>query len=94
MKTTLDWLLAHLDTTATLAEIVERLIMLGHDVEGVENRAPAGLIDIPADRLARLTAKQLEGVQATDAIDAAGHPVGAKLHGVGGLAWGWPTGMS
>lgn len=39
MKTTLAWLKEHLDTDAPLAEIVERLVMLGHDVEGVENRA-------------------------------------------------------
>jgi phenylalanyl-tRNA synthetase beta chain len=42
MKTTLAWLKTHLDTDALLAAIVERLIMLGHDVEAVENRA-AGL---------------------------------------------------
>ena len=42
MKTTLAWLKTHLDTDASLAAIVERLVMLGHDVEGVENRA-AGL---------------------------------------------------
>jgi phenylalanyl-tRNA synthetase beta chain len=41
MKTTLDWLESHLDTDAPLAAIVERLIMLGHDVEAVENRAAA-----------------------------------------------------
>ena len=45
-------------------------------------------LDIPADRLARLTAKQLEGIHATDAVDATGHPVGARLHGVGGLGVG------
>jgi phenylalanyl-tRNA synthetase beta chain len=42
MKTTLAWLETHLDSDAPLAAIVERLIMLGHDVEAVENRA-AGL---------------------------------------------------
>ena len=42
MKTTLAWLKTHLDTDASPAAIVERLIMLGHDVEAVENRA-AGL---------------------------------------------------
>ena len=42
MKTTLAWLKTHLDTDAPLAEIAERLVMLGHDVESVENRA-AGL---------------------------------------------------
>ena len=41
MKTTLDWLLTHLDTDASLSAIVERLVMLGHDVESVENRAAA-----------------------------------------------------
>jgi phenylalanyl-tRNA synthetase beta chain len=39
MKTTLAWLLTHLETEAPLATIVERLVMLGHDVDGVENRA-------------------------------------------------------
>ncbi len=42
MKTTLAWLKEHLETEAPLDEIVERLVMLGHEVEGVENRA-AGL---------------------------------------------------
>jgi phenylalanyl-tRNA synthetase beta chain len=41
MKTTLDWLRSHLDTDAPLAAVVERLVMLGHDVEAVENRAAA-----------------------------------------------------
>ena len=41
MKTTIDWLKTHLDTAASLDAIVERLVMLGHDVEGVENRAEA-----------------------------------------------------
>jgi phenylalanyl-tRNA synthetase beta chain len=39
MKTTLGWLKTHLETDASPAAIVDRLIMLGHDVEGVENRA-------------------------------------------------------
>jgi phenylalanyl-tRNA synthetase beta chain len=39
MKTTLSWLKTHLDTEASLGEIVERLIMLGHDVDGVEDPA-------------------------------------------------------
>src|SRR6266403_3907754 len=42
MKTTLAWLKEHFETEAPLAAIVDRLVMLGHDVEGVENRA-AGL---------------------------------------------------
>jgi phenylalanyl-tRNA synthetase beta chain len=39
MKTTLAWLKTHLETDASPEAIAERLIMLGHDVEGVENRA-------------------------------------------------------
>jgi phenylalanyl-tRNA synthetase beta chain len=42
MKTTLAWLKEHLETDATISEIAERLVMLGHDLESVENRA-AGL---------------------------------------------------
>ncbi|HXP05333.1 MAG TPA: phenylalanine--tRNA ligase subunit beta [Stellaceae bacterium] len=41
MKTTLSWLKTHLDTEASVREIVERLIMLGHDVDGVEDPAAA-----------------------------------------------------
>jgi phenylalanyl-tRNA synthetase beta chain len=41
MKTTLSWLKSHLETEASAAELAERLIMLGHDVEGVEDRAAA-----------------------------------------------------
>lgn len=39
MKFTLSWLKDHLDTDATLTEVVERLTMLGLEVEGVEDRA-------------------------------------------------------
>jgi phenylalanyl-tRNA synthetase beta chain len=39
VKTTIAWLTTHLDTEASLDAIVERLVMLGHDVDGVENRA-------------------------------------------------------
>jgi phenylalanyl-tRNA synthetase beta chain len=42
MKTTLGWLKTHLDTEARLDAIVHRLVMLGHDIDAVENRA-AGL---------------------------------------------------
>ena len=42
MKTPLAWLKTHLETEASLAVIAERLTMLGHEVEEVENRA-AGL---------------------------------------------------
>jgi phenylalanyl-tRNA synthetase beta chain len=41
MKTSISWLKTHLDTEAPAAEIAERLVMLGHDVEGVEDRAAA-----------------------------------------------------
>jgi phenylalanyl-tRNA synthetase beta chain len=41
MKTTLSWLKTHLDTAAPLAALIERLIMLGHDVEGVADRGAA-----------------------------------------------------
>ncbi|RYD53848.1 MAG: phenylalanine--tRNA ligase subunit beta [Sphingomonadales bacterium] len=37
MKFTLSWLAEHLDTTATLDEIVETLTRVGLEVEGVEN---------------------------------------------------------
>jgi phenylalanyl-tRNA synthetase beta chain len=42
MKTTFDWLKTHLETEHSVEAIVERLVMLGHDVESIENRA-AGL---------------------------------------------------
>src|SRR5207245_10811008 len=42
MKTTLAWLKDHLDTEAPLTVLADRLIMLGHDLEGIQNRA-AGL---------------------------------------------------
>jgi phenylalanyl-tRNA synthetase beta chain len=41
MKTTLSWLKTHLETQATIDEIVERLVMLGHDVDGVDDPAKA-----------------------------------------------------
>ncbi len=42
MKTTLGWLKEHLETDAPPEVIADRLTMLGHEVEGIENRA-AGL---------------------------------------------------
>lgn len=39
MKLTLSWLNEHLDTEATLAEIVDKLTMIGLEVESVEDRA-------------------------------------------------------
>ena len=41
MKTSLSWLKTHLDTDASASEIADRLVMLGHDVEGVEDRGAA-----------------------------------------------------
>ncbi|MBV9967702.1 MAG: phenylalanine--tRNA ligase subunit beta, partial [Alphaproteobacteria bacterium] len=41
MKTTLSWLKSHLATEAALDALVDCLVMLGHDVEGVEDRAAA-----------------------------------------------------
>ncbi|HZF94489.1 MAG TPA: phenylalanine--tRNA ligase subunit beta [Allosphingosinicella sp.] len=46
MKFTLSWLKEHLDTSATLHEIVEALTRVGLEVEGVEN---------PAEKLAPFT---------------------------------------
>ncbi|HTT79490.1 MAG TPA: phenylalanine--tRNA ligase subunit beta [Stellaceae bacterium] len=39
MKTTLGWLTTHLDTDASIGDIADKLVMLGHDVESVEDRA-------------------------------------------------------
>src|SRR3546814_781240 len=41
MKFTLSWLKDHLDTTASLQEITDKLSMIGLEVEGVEDRARA-----------------------------------------------------
>jgi hypothetical protein len=57
------------------------------DRSGDPGRAPAA-IDIPRERVARLGARQLRGISATDAVDASGRPAGARLHGVGGLGAG------
>ena len=54
-------------------------------------RARAG-IEVPRDRVARLDARQLRAISATDAVDASGHPVGARLRGVGGLRVGLSDG--
>jgi phenylalanyl-tRNA synthetase beta chain len=39
MKFTLGWLKSHLETTATLPEITDKLTMIGLELEGVEDRA-------------------------------------------------------
>jgi phenylalanyl-tRNA synthetase beta chain len=41
MKTTLSWLKTHLATEAPLGALVDRLTMLGHEVETIEDRAAA-----------------------------------------------------
>jgi len=41
MKFTLNWLKDHLETTASLTEIIDKLSMIGLEVEGVEDRAAA-----------------------------------------------------
>ena len=50
MKTSLSWLKTHLDTEATIDEIVARLVMLGHDVDGVDDPAKA-LADVKVARI-------------------------------------------
>ena len=50
MKTTLAWLKTHLDTTASLDEIVQTLIMRGLEIEGIEDRAN----DLAAFTIARV----------------------------------------
>lgn len=52
MKTTLSWLKTHLDTSADIDEIVAQLVMLGHDVDGVDDPAKT-LTDF---RIARVVA--------------------------------------
>ena len=42
MKITLDWLKEHLETSASVGDVVDTLNRIGHEVEGVEN---------PADKL-------------------------------------------
>ena len=41
MKFTLSWLKMYLDTDASLDEIVEKLTLIGLEVESVEDRAKA-----------------------------------------------------
>ncbi|MBT4889752.1 MAG: phenylalanine--tRNA ligase subunit beta, partial [Rhodospirillales bacterium] len=59
MKFTVSWLKEFLETEATLDEIVERLTMVGLEVEGVTNRAE-GLEDF-------VIARVVEAVQHPDA---------------------------
>lgn len=41
MKFTFDWLRDHLDTTESLEKIVDRLSIIGLEVEGIEDPAKA-----------------------------------------------------
>ena len=41
MKFTFEWLKDHLETDRPLADIIEKLSMIGLEVEGVEDRAEA-----------------------------------------------------
>ncbi len=73
MKLTLSWLKDHLDTTASLAEIVETLTRIGLEVEGVED--PAGKTK------GFVTARVIEAKQHPNAdrlrvclVDAGGEP--------------------
>jgi hypothetical protein len=54
--------------------------------------AAGGALDIPADRLARLTEKQLRSLRAADAVNADGRGIGARLYGVGALGVGLADG--
>ena len=49
-------------------------------------------IDIASERVARVTARQLRNIGATDAVDEQGRAIGARLHGVGGLGVGLADG--
>ena len=52
MKLTLNWLKDHLATTASLAEIADSLTNIGHEVDGVVDRA-AGLADFTTARIVK-----------------------------------------
>jgi phenylalanyl-tRNA synthetase beta chain len=74
MKLTLSWLKDHLDTTASLAEIVETLTRIGLEVEGVE--------DASAKYAGFVTARVIEAKPHPNAdrlrvclVDAGGEPV-------------------
>src|SRR5260370_25811929 len=54
MKTTLAWLKTHLETGATLDEIVAMLVMRGLEVDAIENRAK----DLAAFTVARVVSAE------------------------------------
>lgn len=52
-------------------------------------RTPSGgAIDIPEDRVARLTEKQLRSLRPANVVDAGGRASGVRLHGIGALGVG------
>src|SRR5438067_2283244 len=79
MKTTLAWLKEHLETEAPVAAIAERLTMLGHEVESIENRADClGVRGIARD----LAAAGLGRLKPLDLTPVAGHfrsPIGIEI---------------
>ena len=64
----------------------------GGQGRGPGHRRTVEAVDIPAERVARLTARQLRNIRATDAVDESGHAMGARLQGVGGLGVGLADG--
>ena len=44
MKFTFNWLKDHLETDRPLSDIVDKLSMIGLEVEGVDDRAQCGLL--------------------------------------------------
>jgi hypothetical protein len=59
---------------------------------GAGGRAGRPNIDVPADRLARLTERQLRGIGAATVLGQDGKPAGARLSGVGALGVGLADG--
>lgn len=57
-----------------------------------DKAASGGALDIPADRIAHLTEKQLRSLGATDAVGKDGRAIGARLQGVGALGVGLADG--
>jgi hypothetical protein len=58
----------------------------------LEHASAVEAIDVPAERVARLSARQLRSIAAADAFDEGGHAVGARLSGVGALGVGLADG--
>jgi S1-C subfamily serine protease len=64
----------------------------GRTAPSAPKRSSIATIEIPAERLAPLTEKQLRGLRAVDAVDADGRALGATLSGVGALRLGLDDG--